>query len=62
MGRKKRLKKEIDSIERAIVEHKRKAGLYGGKDYALKEYWEKEIERLKKRKEEREDKLKEIKD
>ena len=60
MGRKKKIKKSIESFQKRIEEHEKKKEDYansGGKDYALLDYWEKEIERLKKFKKEEEDKL-----
>lgn len=62
MGWKKKVKKNIKSFEERIQEHKKKKEEYinsGGKDYKLVEYWEDEIERLKKFKKEKEDKLRE---
>ena len=62
MGRKKRLKKEIEGIKKAISEHEKKSESYKGKDYALERYWEKEINRLEKVKKEKEKILKKTRD
>ena len=45
MDKKKRLKK-IESLEKQIEKHKQKINIYTGKDYALLDYWKKEIERF----------------
>jgi len=61
MGKKKKIKKSIESIEKRIKEHKEKIGKYekeSGKDYALKEYWKREIEDFEEKKEEQIKKLK----
>lgn len=42
MDKNKRLKK-IKSLRKRIKEHKKKIESYAGKNYALVEYWEKEI-------------------
>ncbi len=60
MGKKKKIEKSIKSFEKQIKKHKEKLENYqtaGGKDYALIDYWEQEIERLKKFKEDEEEKL-----
>ena len=60
MGWKKKIKKRIESFQERIEEHEKKKEEYiksGGKDYKLVEYWEDEIERLKRFKKEKEDKL-----
>ena len=59
-GREKKIKKSIESFEKRIVEHKKKIEDYKKSDrqnYALLDYWEKEIEKFKKLKEEGKDKL-----
>lgn len=43
MGKKKKILKSIESFKKQIEEHKRKVKEYGGKNYALLNYWEKEI-------------------
>ncbi len=45
MDKKKRLKK-IKSLEKQKERHKDKIESYEGRNYALLEYWEKEIERF----------------
>jgi hypothetical protein len=40
---KKRIKKSIESLKKQKQEHKEKIESYNGKNYALLEYWEKEI-------------------
>lgn len=60
MGKKKKIIKSIESFEKRIKEHEEKIGDYkkiNGKDYSLIEYWEDEIERLRKQKAEEEEKL-----
>ena len=47
MGRKKKIRKSIESLRKNIQEHRKKIEEYkkhDGKNYALIEYWEKEIE------------------
>ncbi|MBS3098820.1 hypothetical protein J4462_01260 [Candidatus Pacearchaeota archaeon] len=56
--REKRLEKGIKSIEKQIRLHKEKIKKFGREKDYLEGYWEKEIEDLKKRKENREEKLK----
>jgi hypothetical protein len=46
MGRKKRLRKGIASLEKQIVKHGEKIAEYEGPKDTLVEYWEGEIERL----------------
>jgi len=55
MGKKRRIKKAIKSLQKRIDEHKQKIKEYEGKNDYLKPYWEKEIGSLteEKRKEER---------
>lgn len=43
---KKKIKKAIESLKKRKKEHEEKLKTYDGKNYALKEYWEKEIERF----------------
>lgn len=57
MVSKKKIKKLIESLDKQIKEHKEKIGDYAGRNYALLEYWEKEIVIRKKQKEENEKKL-----
>ena len=45
MDRKKR-KKKIESLEKQKDKHVEKIKSYIGKNYALMDYWEKEIERI----------------
>ena len=51
--KKKHIMKSIESLEKQKQEHKKKIEDYGGKNYTLIEYWEKEIgqfdEEIKKR-------------
>ena len=57
MGKKKKLKKSIESIELQQRKHQNKIENYKGKDYTLIPYWKKEIEQLEKKKGEQIDKL-----
>ena len=60
MDKKKKIIKSIESFEKIIKEHEEKISDYkktSGKDYSLIEYWEDEIERFRKQKEEEEEKL-----
>lgn len=57
MVNKKKIKKSIESLNKQIKEHEEKIEEYGGKNYALLEYWKKEIEVRKKQKEETSKKL-----
>ncbi len=57
MKENKRLKK-IESLNEQKEKHKDKIKSYAGKDYALLEYWKKEIERFEDETEEEKDKLK----
>ncbi|MEX2017600.1 MAG: hypothetical protein WD876_03955 [Candidatus Pacearchaeota archaeon] len=55
MGERKKIEKLIEGHERAIKEHKEKLEEYirnGGKDYALIEYWKKEIKNIENRRNE----------
>jgi len=45
---KKKRKRKIESLEKRIKEHKKKILEYKGKNYALVDYWEKEIKRIEK--------------
>lgn len=40
---KKKIKKSIESLEKQKQEHREKIEDYDGKNYALLDYWEKEI-------------------
>mgnify|MGYP001578861798 CR=1 FL=1 len=40
---KKKIKKSIESLKKQKQEHREKIEDYNGKNYALLEYWEKEI-------------------
>ena len=60
MGKKKKIKKSIESLEKRKKEHEEKIENYigsGGKDYSLIEYWEGEVGRFEKEKEKQEKKL-----
>lgn len=58
MKRKKRLEKSIESLERAAIEHEiRRKEALEKKDVYLADYLGKEIESLKERKKNRQDKL-----
>ena len=49
MAKAKKIKKSIENLEKRKKEHEDKMAQYekqGGKNYALLEYWEKEIERF----------------
>ena len=46
MGKKKKIMKAIESFKKCKQEHKDKIENYDGTNYALIEYWEKEIERI----------------
>lgn len=50
MADKNKVKKSIESIEKQIEKHKEKIKDYEEKNYALLEYWEKEIESMEKEK------------
>ncbi len=56
MDRKKRLKK-IESLQKQIQKHKDKIAHYEGKNDALVDYWEKEIDGFEEQIREEEDKL-----
>lgn len=58
MGKKKKIKKSIESFDKVIKEHEEKIKEYTGKNYALIDYWKKEIAQFKKFKEDQEGKLK----
>ena len=58
MGKKRKIKKSIQSLQKRIDEHKQKIAEYGGKNDYVKKYWEKEIGTYEKQKSEKEDKLK----
>lgn len=61
MGKKKKIKKSIESYGKRIKEHEEKLKKYGeegGKNYTLEMYWIKETERFKRFKEEELKKLK----
>ncbi len=45
-------------LKKGIEEHEDKIEQYEGKDYILRDYWEKEIKSFKNKKEEQERKLK----
>ncbi len=60
MGKKKKIKKSIESLEKQKKKHEEKIKDYigsGGKDYSLIEYWEGEVGRFEKEKEKQEEKL-----
>ena len=59
MGIKKKIRKSIEIFDKRIKEHEEKIETYkqsGGVNYALLDYWEKEIETFKKIKEDEEKK------
>lgn len=43
---KKKIIKAIESIKKRKTEHEEKLKIYEGKNYALKEYWKKEIKQF----------------
>ena len=45
MGKKRKIKKGIESYDEQIEKHKQKIAEYTGTNYALIDYWKKEIER-----------------
>ena len=57
MGKNKKIKKSIKSFGKEINKHEKKLENYKGKNYALREYWKKEIESMKKQKKKKEEKL-----
>ncbi|MEK6926920.1 MAG: hypothetical protein AABX11_00660 [Nanoarchaeota archaeon] len=57
MNRKKRLEKGIESLEEQIKLHQEKIDNYVGSNPYLIEYWGREIEDMKKRKENRKSKI-----
>lgn len=60
MGKRKKVRKSIESYQKRIEEHEKKIKGYkegGGRDYALVGYWEKEKEGFEKKKKEEEEKL-----
>lgn len=57
MDNKKKIKKSIESFGEQIEKHEEKIKGYRGKDYALIDYWNKEIEGLEKQKKKKEEKL-----
>ena len=50
MANKKKIEKSIESLEKQIEKHKEKVKEYAGKNYALIEYWEKEIQTMEEEK------------
>ncbi len=56
MDRKKR-EKRIKSLEKTREKHLEKIKTYEGKNYALREYWEREVERMVKEIKEEKEKL-----
>jgi len=57
MANKKKIKKAIESYQKRIEEHEEKIKTYEGRKDYLKEYWEKEIKELERRKAKKQDKL-----
>lgn len=57
MGRTKRLNKGIRSLERQIAKHREKISAYQGPKEVLLDYWEAEIQRMIKQKEDKEKKI-----
>lgn len=60
MADRKKIKKSIESLDKQIKEHKEKVRSYEGVNYALLDYWEKEIEVFQEQKEKKEEKLKKM--
>jgi hypothetical protein len=58
MGKNRKIKKAIQSLQRRIDEHKQKIAEYQGKNEFVMKYWEKEIETYEKQKTEKEKRLK----
>jgi ppGpp synthetase/RelA/SpoT-type nucleotidyltranferase len=58
--RQKRLRKQIEGLERQAERHKVKIETEVGRKDTTHEYWEEEIERFEKRKKEREAMLKKL--
>ena len=50
MASKKKIEKSVETIGKQIEKHKEKIKEYEGKNYALIEYWEGEIEAMEKEK------------
>ena len=44
MGKNKKIREKIESLEKSRQEHLQKIVEYGGQNYTLKPYWEGEIE------------------
>ena len=57
MGRRKRLKKAILGLEKQILKHEQKIQEYRGPKKILIDYWEGEIERMKKVRDKKQNKL-----
>lgn len=57
MGREKRLRIGVESIEEQIRKHEQKILEYEGKNVYVIDYWNKDIQRLKREKEKKERKL-----
>jgi len=55
---KKKREKKIKSLQKQKEKHVEKRNSYEGKNYALREYWTKEIDRMEKEIAEEKDKLK----
>ncbi len=65
MGKKKKVEKSIKSFEKQIKKHKEKLRKYieeKGIDYALIEYWKKEIRLLENQKDKKITKVKKLKE
>jgi hypothetical protein len=58
MGKKRKIKKSIQSFQKRIEEHEKKIEEYNGPKKYLIDYWKGEIERFKKQKTEKEEELK----
>ncbi|MBU4069728.1 MAG: hypothetical protein KJ646_01990 [Nanoarchaeota archaeon] len=58
MGSRKKKLKKINSLEKKKEEHIEKIKTYQGKNYALQEYWEKEIRAFEAEIEEEKERLK----
>ena len=57
MGKKKKLKKSIESLQKQIEIHKEKIKQYSGPKEFLIDYWQKQIDEFEKQKKKRETKL-----
>jgi len=58
MGKKRKIKKAIESLQKRIDEHRKKIEEYDGANEFIRGYWEKEIKTYEKQKAEKQDKMK----